>query len=41
MSLGKARGDSQLPDDNFIPDMKWPRLSASNQKIRNQRFASY
>ena len=40
MSLGKAGGHSQLPDDNFIPDMKCPQLSASNLKKAKRRFAT-
>ena len=41
MSLGKAQGCSELPDDDFIPDMKHPQLSASNLKKAKQHFASY
>jgi len=41
MSLGKAEGHSKLPDDDFIPDTKHPRLSASNPKKVKQHFAGY
>ena len=37
-SLGKAQGHSQLPDDDFITDMKHPWLSASNLEKAKQCF---
>ena len=39
MSLGTARHCSQLPDDDFIPDMN-PQLSASNLKQSNILLAT-
>jgi len=41
MSLSKAQGCSKLPDDDFIPNTKHRRLSASNLKKEKQHFASY
>jgi len=41
MSLGMSLGHSQLPDDDSMPGMTHPRLSASSLKEVKQRFASY